>query len=223
MAAELKEVELEQKALTVADEAKALTIKDQISYDRAAEKLLGVRALIKQIDETFDPDIKRWHEGHKAAIATKKKVLGDLPAADATLVRLLGQWEMEQKRIQAENDRREQEAARRREEEARLALALEAEKQGAESATVQEILETPQPIQVPVARPTFQRAAGIGASRKPVYRWRVIDQQQIPREYLKVDEVKINGIVRAMGAATRIPGIEVYEDIPNISVRAGRR
>lgn len=218
-AAELKEVELEQQALTVADEARAIVVKDQISYDQAAEKLLGVRSLIKQIDETFDPDIKRWHEGHKAALATKKKVLGDLPVADATLVQMLGVWELEQKRIREENERREREAAQKREEEARLALALEAEKQGATQETVEEIIDTPMPIQVQPSRPTFQRATGIGASRKPVYKWRIIDEKQIPREYLAVDQVKLNGIVRAMGSATKIPGIQVYEDLPNISVR----
>jgi hypothetical protein len=222
MAAELKEVELEQQALSVADEAKAIIIKDQISYDRAAEKLLGVRTLIKQIDETFDPDIKRWHEGHKAALATKKKVLGNLPFADATLVRLIGQWEIEQRRIREENDRKEREAALKREEDARLALALEAESHGAEEETVREILETPQPIQVQPSKPTFKPAAGLSSSRKPVYRWRTTNANMIPRGYLMIDEVKINGIVRAMGKQTQIPGIEVYEDIPNISVRTGR-
>ena len=217
MSAELKEVELEQQALTVADEAKTIIVRDQISYNYAAEKLLGVRSLIKQINETFDPDIARWHEGHKAALATKKKVLGDLPVADTTLVKLIGRWEMEQKRIREENERREREEALKREEEARLALAVEAEQHGAPEETVQEIIDTPQPIQMPVSRPTFQRAAGIGASRKPVLRWRIINERLIPREYLKVNEVALNAAIKIPGIS--IPGIEVYEDIPTISVR----
>jgi len=219
MAAELKEIELEQQALTVADEARAITVRDQASYDLAAQKLLGVRELIKQINDTFDPDIKRWHEGHKSALATKKKVLGDLPAADGILVLLIAKWEMEQRRIREEADRKALEEARKREEEARLALAVEAKKQGATEETVQEIVNTPMPIQVTPTAPSFQRAVGIGASRKPVYRWRVINESVIPREYLSLNEVKINGVVRAMGATAKIAGIEVYEDIPTISVR----
>jgi hypothetical protein len=219
MAAELQEIELEQQALTVAGEAKAIVIRDQITYDQAAEKLLGVRGLIKQIDETFDPDIKRWHDGHKAAIATKKKVLGDLPIADGILVRMLGEWEREQKRIREEAQRKADEEARLIEEEARLRLAVQAEEMGATEETIQEIVSTPMPVQRPVVAPTFQRAAGIGASRKPVYKWRIADANQIPRDYLKVDEIKINGIVRAMGNTAKIPGIQVYEDLPNISVR----
>jgi hypothetical protein len=219
MSAELKEVELQQQALTVADSAKAIVVRDQVSYNLAAEKLLGVRQLIRQIDDTFDPDIKRWHEGHKAAIATKKKVLGDLPMADGILVKLIGTWEQEQARIRFEAQRKADEEARRIEEEARIALAVQAEELGATEETVQEIVNTPMPVQRQVITPTFERAAGIGASRKPVYKWRTIDEKQIPREYLMVDQIKINGIVRAMGNATKIPGIQVYEDLPNISVR----
>jgi hypothetical protein len=55
-----------------------------------------------------------------------------------------------------------------------------------------------------------------------VHRWRVVNPNLIPRDYMKIDESRINGIVRAMGAATRIAGIEVYEDMPNVSVRTGR-
>ncbi len=223
MAADLKEIELEQQALTVADEAKAIVIRDQHTHDLAAEKLIGIRELIKQINNTFDPHIKAANDEHKKLIATKKKVLGVLPDADSILVKAISHWEWEQDRLRREAQERAMAEARKREEEERLKLAEIAQKQGASAETVDEILETPMPVQAPIVAPAFQRTAGLSAPRKPVYRWRVLDESRIPRTYLKIDEPKINGVVRAMGAATKIDGIEIYEDIPNVAVRTARR
>ena len=38
------------------------------------------------------------------------------------------------------------------------------------------------------------------------------DVSQVPREYMKLDESAIGGVVRAMKDKTNIPGIRVYPD-----------
>jgi len=47
-----------------------------------------------------------------------------------------------------------------------------------------------------------------------IERWgyKIIDEMLLPREYLMPDAQKIAGVVRAMGASTRIPGVEVFRD-----------
>lgn len=222
MATELVEVELKQEAVTCLDRAKALVVKDQATYEEATAGLLVIKEFLKRVDALCDPNIKRWHEGHKNAVA-EKKALTDLPLqAEAIYKRGIGAFVQEQERLRLEAQRKAEEEARRREEEERLALAVQAEEMGADEQTIEEIVNTPQPVMAPVVAQTFRPAAGIGASRKPVYKWRIVDAKLIPREYLKLDEVRVNSEVRTWGNSRKIPGIEIYEDLPNISVR-GRR
>jgi len=224
MEAQLKEVELEKQALTWPEKAKAIIVSNQETYSVAANLLISIATLKKEIIDHHKPIKETAFAAHKAAVAAEKRLLDPLAEAETIIKRGIGLFEMEQERIRREAEQRAIEEARRREEEARIALAVEAEKQGATVETVQEIIDTPLPMRAPVIQaPAFQRPTGISAGRKPVYRWRTVNEAQVPREYLMLNEVKINGIVRAMGPTTKIPGIEVYEDIPNISVRTGGR
>jgi hypothetical protein len=93
-----------------------------------------------------------------------------------------------------------------------------AEEAGFDEAQIEEVLQTPIPLPAPVISHTFEKMAGVTA--KAVWKWRIIDANKIPREYLSVNEVAINGVVRGMKGNTRIPGIEVYEDM---AIAAGRR
>ena len=172
MAAELieqstegKEILLESEALTVAEKAQGLAIIDQTSYDRAAETLKGVMGVIDKINSDLDPQIKSWNEGHKKAIALKKKLLGQLPDIQVALKNGIARWDEDQRRIREaearraaaeaarlaalaeaerlEKERQEQAEAAKRDEEARLDLALEAESFGATHETINEIISTP--------------------------------------------------------------------------------
>lgn len=223
MEAQLKEVEFEQQALTWTEKAKAVVVRNQESYNQATGLLLSIAGLKREIIDHHKPIKDTAYAAHKAAVAAEKRLLDPLAEAEAIIKRGIGSFELEQRRIREEAERKALEEARRAEEEARIRLAEQAESMGAEAETVAEILDTPMPVQTPIVVPSFQRAEGVSARSKPVYRWRVVNEGQIPREYLKIDEVKINGIVRAMGAATKINGIEIYEDVPQISVRAARR
>ena len=208
---------LEKKALDWTAKANAVQIADQLSYDSATELHKGILGVLKEIDGFCDPGIKRWHEGHKGAIADKKRIQGSLPNGEAILRVSIRRWEQEQERIRQEEERRIQEAARKREEEERLRLALEAEAAGASEETVEEIIETPQPIVAPVAALTFQRSEGYSKPRDN-WKFKIVDENKIPREYMMPDTVEIGQIVRAMGASCKIAGIEVYND-QSINVR----
>ena len=208
---------LEKKALDWTARASEIRISDQPSYDGATQLHKGILGLLKEIDGVFDPNIARWHAGHKAEIASKKKVQGSLPSGEAILRSSISSWEYEQQRKQQEEDRKRIEEARRIEEEQRLALALEAEAAGASEETVEEIIETRQPIVAPVLRPSFDRADGYSKPRDN-WKFRITNEKQIPREYLVPDTVKIGKIVRAMGATCKIAGVEAYND-PVIAVR----
>jgi len=211
MNAQLKEVEFEQQALSWPQKAKAITIVNQESYNLAAGLLINIADLEREIIAHHKPIKDAAFAAHKAAVAAEKKLLDPLTEAKGIIKRGIGVWEMEQERIRQEEQRKAAEEARKREEEARIALAIEAEKQGATEETVEEIIQTPIPMVAPVVAPTFKRAAGVSA--RQAWKWRLVDENKVPREYLIIDEKKINSIVRAMGAKANIPGIEVYPEI----------
>lgn len=51
-----------------------------------------------------------------------------------------------------------------------------------------------------------------GISTRKVWKFEIIDKEQIPRLYLSVDEVKIGKQVRATEGDTNIPGVNVYQE-----------
>ena len=94
--------------------------------------------------------------------------------------------------------------------------ALEAEAQG-ETETADAIINEPAYVPPVVVAKTLPKVAGM--SIRENWTFRIVNPNLIPREYLKVDEVKIGGVVRSLKEQCRIPGIEVYKE----STVAGRR
>ena len=77
-------VEISTKAMTVPDKARAIEITDDTTYKGAAEFLLTIKDLRKQIDEAFNPIIDAAHNAHKEALAQKKRA--DAPLVEAEYI-----------------------------------------------------------------------------------------------------------------------------------------
>jgi hypothetical protein len=219
MAAQLKDLELEQQALTWPEKAKAITIRDQETYNQAAGLLISIAALEKQIiDHHADPKRKAF-ESHRAICAAEKRLLDPLQDAKTVVKHSIGAWEQEQERIRRESERKALEQARIHEEEARLSLAVQAEQLGATEETKQEILNTPIPMPTLVAKPTFNRAAGLSTSQ----RWKaeVTDIKSLCRavadgkastELVQGNMTALNAMARAMKSTLNIPGVRAIPE-----------
>ncbi len=165
-------METETQALTLPQRAQGLIVKDQASYDTAANIKIELAKMRKEIVERHEAIKKeaksKWDDAVKAE---KDEVTPVKTAEDFLVVRIKTYleeqerlWKIEQAKVEAEARRvadedrlrREFEAkairdaelaaqaeVRRRDEEARLAAALEAQVVGASEETVQQILETP--------------------------------------------------------------------------------
>ena len=190
----------ETEVRTIADAARELEIRDEATNAVALDMLSQARKAHKRIEALK----KRWLDPLNQQV---KLIRGDFdamaaPAAEAeTILR---------NKVRRYDD--EKEAARKREEERIQRLAekrqeraiAKAEARGEEPPE----MNIPMPI-VPVAPKTTRTEAGSVTMRK-VWKWRVTDETQIPREYFVLDEKKLNGVVAA-GLRT-IPGVEIYED-----------
>lgn len=209
--------EVYTKALTVPEQAKAVRIVDDASYESAAGVLLRVKDLRAEIAGVFGPIIKRAHEAHKEALAQQKKVEQPLVDAEAILkpqmVRYLDQKEKERR---AEATRLEAEA-RKLEEDARLEAAAAAEATG-DHAAAEAIFEQPLPPPPVVVQKTVPKVSGI--SSKEVIDFVVEDEMMVPDQYKVIDMVALRRVVTALGEKANIPGVRVFK---RTSIAAGGR
>lgn len=149
---------LEQTAITVRDEAARILIKDQASYDLAAEKFRSVSALEKQIKDYHKPLKDKAHAAHKAICDAENGMLKPVTEAKRILSQSIGAWDDEQERIRIAEQRRLEEEARKRAEEEAISSAIEVEAEGGDAEEIEMILSTPAPTSRVLAPPTYSRS-----------------------------------------------------------------
>lgn len=216
----IEQQQVTERALTWPQRAGALTIQSPESYTEAGEMLKDIKALRKEVDAAFDPIIAAAHAAHREACSQKKRAETPLAEAEQILKRGLITYDTEQEQIRRGEERRLQELARQEEEVRRLDEAAALEREASAAVNLMEgyqlrreaeaLLE--QPIVAPVVTVERSTPKIAGLSYREVWRYRIVDATQIPREYLAVDEQKIAGVVRATKGTITIPGVEAYPD-----------
>jgi len=83
--------------------------------------------------------------------------------------------------------------------------ALEAEQAGQKEEAIA-ILEEEQYVPPPIIESSIPKISG--QTMRDNWDFEVLNGNLIPRNYLKINEIKIRGVVRAMKEATNIPGIK---------------
>ncbi len=187
--------------------ASALVIADNDMWLTACDRLRIGNALMKRIDETFARSIKASHDAHKAALAARDGLKERLSPACTVLRTKISAWQRGEDRRLAE-ERRIAEAAARKEAEERAMREAEALAAQGHTAAAEAVLDRPLDVQ-PVFVPSPPKAQGISTVKR--WTFRIVDANAVPRQYMAVDEVAIGKVVRALGSAANIPGVEVYE------------
>ena len=208
--------EVESKALSLADEARAVVVVDAESYTRAGEIWKALRDMMKKMDETFDSIIKKAHEAHREAIAKKAEHYKPLEDAQRLLKKVMGDYDLEQERIRQAEQARLAEIARKEEEDRRLEEALLAEEFGdAEEAAA--ILEEPvhvAPVVVPKATPKVQ-----GLSYREIWAAEVVNIRELCRavadgrastECIQANMPTLNRMATALKSTMNVPGVRAY-------------
>lgn len=203
--------EFEQSALSVRDEAKALAIVDQQTYDAAAAKFNGVCALEKEITSHYGPMKEAAHKAHKAVCDAEKQILAPVQEAKRILSRSIGAWDEEQERLRIEEQRRLEAEARKRAEEDALANAIDAEQNGADAEEIEAVLSGSSPIQKVSAAPTYNKQVPTRES------WgaEVVSLHALVKAaaanpaylcYLQANETALNAAARAQKNVFSVPG-----------------
>lgn len=180
------DIQKQENALAIIAEQE---IKDQTTYDKAAEAVRSVKALMKEVDSAFDDMIKKAHELHKTALSKKAVYADPLKDLEKKLKSKMTRWIAEQERIRAEEARKALEEQRRQEEELRAMGIAD--------------------VQVEIQEVAKVETQGIGYQVK--WSFEIEDETIIPRDYLMPNEKKIGDLVKALKDQTNIPGVKVVQ------------
>jgi len=207
---------IERQTGDIVSRAEAISVETNEELVSAGDFLVQIKTVRKAIADTFDGPIKAANQAHKAMLAAKRKHDSPLANAETVIKRKVGAYQAEQERIRREREERLRAEALEAEEERRIAEAAALEAEGHTEEAEQAIAE---PVAAPVVVVPKSVPKVEGVSTRTTWKWRIGNIDNIPREYLKVDEIKIGQIVRAMKDQTCIPGIEVYPE-SSVAVRA---
>jgi hypothetical protein len=210
---------LERCALTLPDEARAVTITSQATYDRAVEMLRGAVALADEISAHYRPLKEKAYQAHRAICEAEKKLLAPPTEAASILKRSIAAWDQEQERLRREAEARLAAEERRRAEGQQLAAAAEAEALGATQEDVDAILSEPVPVVAVQAAPRYQRAQGVVA--RTIYSARVVNLKAllravldgtVPEQAIMANQTFLNAQARALKEAMQYPGVQLLRE-----------
>jgi hypothetical protein len=224
--------EVEKLVPTVVAQGNAITIECGEDAEMAGSFLTLVATRERQVEETFDPIVKKAHAAWKEAVAQRDKFLNPLVEAERGVKAKLSTWAAEEDR---KRRLRDQQAEKKLKEEADARAIAEAEQLTASGDTeladmmLEQAAAAPAPVVI--SESTVPKQNGI--AMKVIWKWRfakdevsalrelvkaaAADERYLP--YLCANETAIGATARAQKELTKIPGIQAYPE-NSVSVRS---
>ena len=208
--------DVEGRALAIPERARTLVVMDNESMERAHAMLTDIRALRKEIQDTFRPLAEKAHQAHRAILQKQKEAEAPLVEAENYLRPAIRAYMDEQERIRREQEARLHEEARMAEEERRLEEALRAEQEGNHKEAEEILTEKPGFIPAPIV-PRGTPKVDMRLFRR-TWKVRVVSlkalvqaaaQNEFLLPYLMANEAALNQVARAQKGMMNIPGVEV--------------
>ncbi len=195
-----------ENLLTLAESCRVV---DVASMDLAAVFVRQIDGEIKAVKETFGLPKERAHQAHKAMCEAEKKHLGERESVKRIVKGKIGAYQTEQERERREEQARlQREAQRQADEEAlRRAEALEADGRKAEAEAV-----ISAPVRAPIMPAPPPPPTPAGVQTRVYWRFEIVRTADVPRDYLKIDEVKLASYARSMKGAANLSGVRFYSE-----------
>jgi len=210
---------LATEATEILVQAKTYTIKTAEQFQAVGEELKRIKGVRKQVDDLFDTIIKKAHEAHKAAVASKKQLTDPLDMAEGAFKKAMLVYNAEQQRLAAveqEKLRAIAEEQARKEREKLEAQALKAMESGKEEKA-EELLSCAETVQafVPIVTPQVSTVSGV--STRKTWKAKVVNPSLVPAysgdiELRKIDQGQLDRIAKMTSGSAKIPGVEFYEE-----------
>lgn len=179
--------------IVAADEAtrRVVIVATAVDYKDTAAYVMQCKTLLREIESAFDEPIKAAHKAHKSAIAAKDKYHKAVKAKLDEARRAMSAWASaeESKRLAAQ------------------AVVMDEAAQQSQAHAAGDSLA----VCAPIVPTTVPEVAGI--QRRKVWRYKIVDESLVPREYLMVDVKKVAGVVKSLRAQANIPGVHVWQEV----------
>jgi rubrerythrin len=189
---------------------KAIIIKSNVDYERVGEELKQIKTLFNALENERKSATKPLDEAKKKIMDWFRQPSEKLTIAEANRKRAMIGYQQEQ-----EKKRREEEARlaelQRKEAERLAKKAAEAEAKG-RTEKAEELRQQAQEASTiaPIVPPKVEKINGIKTMK--IWKFRIVNEKLIPRDYLMPDEKKIGAITKATKGTLEIPGIEIYPE-----------
>lgn len=196
---------------TAVDHAKTLAraICDAATLDTAARFMLSAKERVRRIGDRLKGPKEDARKAWKNWCDLENELVEPYDRIEREIIKpAMAQFQQDEDRKRRMEEDRLRAEAKKREEDARLKEAEELEKNG-DAELAEAVLSTPVVV-APVVLPRTETPAGI--SYRDVWKYRVLDDTKVPREYLMLDERRIGAVVRALKGETKIAGIEAYSE-----------
>lgn len=217
-----KEQEVRGESTELVQQATQIAVTDVPTQEKASELLLTIASMRKKIADTWKPMKEAAHKAHKTICEKEKELDAPLAEAEQTLKTRISAFVAEQQRIAKEI---EDENRRLAQERADAEAVAESERLALEDAEVlmsegkpeeaEAVLSNPVPVAPKYVAPAPvapQIAQVKGLTTVEVWKHRIINVDQIPREYMMPNESMIAAVISRTKGKIKIQGIEAYSE-----------
>jgi len=213
-----KQIELiKTQSFSLPDEAQHIVITDDQSLREANYFYQNCKLIIGRIHDYMDPIRKSTHNAWKDSIAKIDRLEEPLLKAMKTVKHKMIAYKLKvQEEIQKKEAKAQAEIDAEKKEQDRLLQEATALEETGDKVEADEKLEEAVDLEEKV-KESIQKMAKIpeapktkGLTMRKIPKWKLISLQDVPMDYMKLDEVKIGTAVRASKGEIKIPGIEVY-------------
>ena len=204
---------IEETEIVVA-QAQTFAIATATDYQLAGEELKAIKGRMKELDDLRKTMTRPLDEAKKHIIAMFFPVEDGLKKAESLIKRAMLGYQQEQERKRQEEEARLRKIAEDEQRRRDALASKQAEKARArgEEDRAQEILDNVPVIPTPVVLKEQPKVKGI--STRKVWKFRIIDAKQLPREYMLPNEKMLLAFARATKGTIPVAGVEFYvEDI----------
>jgi len=210
--------EIDKKAMTVLETSRAITIQNNKQYVIAGDFLRDLKAIEREIDETFDPAIKAAYDAHKAVLAAKGKHSKPIEEAEKIIKDKMIGYQEEQEKKRAEDEENLRKLAHQQEEADRNFRAeklIEEGKPEEALAVLGRELEL-SPVILPSSAPKMKGIVMREQIKAEVYDLlllvKAVAEGKIPLTLVEPNMKAINGMIRAAGGDFKLPGVRVVTE-----------
>lgn len=213
---------LEQESSAVVKQAREYNIATQEEYATAGTWLKDVvKELKKEIQDTFDPIVASAHETHKKATTKRKEHLAPVEEAERIVKNKMLAYYQEQKRKEAEAQRKADEEARKAEVKRKKELEEQAqrheEKGNTEKAEERREMVEDVHVDTQIVAPRVEKIAGIQVRENWDYEItgkavliEAIMKNAMLSHLVTVDEKELRKTVKLYKEKLNLPGLKVF-------------